>query len=144
MKSPHSLHVGLAAAIAVMIAAGSANAQTRRIVRFQKLSDFPVSVDSTGWSALFRVQNWMILKETTSPADSVTVINVSNPANPQRVSSMSLTVGTVSTRAADFGTGISELRCLEQLYRHTRGEFKRLQNAYCKGQHGWDVCNFRQ
>jgi hypothetical protein len=88
VKAPFTLHIVLSAAIVIILATGSANAQTRRIIRFQKMSDFLVSVDSTGWSTLFQSQNWMILKETTGPADSFTVIDVSDPANPQRMSYM--------------------------------------------------------
>jgi hypothetical protein len=52
-------------------------------VLFQKLSDFPISVQSTAgsWSAL--TGDSIILKETNSPSGTpFTVINVSDPANP--------------------------------------------------------------
>jgi hypothetical protein len=53
----------------------------QNIVRFQKLSDYPVSVDSNGWSA--RAGDSIILRETNAPAGTpFTVINVSNPASP--------------------------------------------------------------
>ena len=48
-------------------------------MRFQKLSDFPVSV-SDGWSA--EAGDSIILKESNSPAGMFTVVNVSDPANP--------------------------------------------------------------
>jgi hypothetical protein len=87
VKKPLFRYVVLSAVIAVVIlVTGSASAQTRRIIRFQKLSDSPVSVDSTGWSALY--QNEIMLKENTGPADSFTVIDVSTPTNPQRMSCM--------------------------------------------------------
>jgi hypothetical protein len=54
--------------------------QPQNIVRFQKLSDFPVTCDSTGWSA--RAGNSIILKENPSPTGMFSVINVSNPTNP--------------------------------------------------------------
>lgn len=49
-------------------------------VFFQKLSDFPVFIDSTCWSA--RSGDSIILKENPSPAGMFTVINAANPANP--------------------------------------------------------------
>jgi hypothetical protein len=59
-----------------------------RIIRFQKLSDFPVSVDSTCWSALDQPSGYpayqMILKETTNPANVVTRLDVANPTSPRR------------------------------------------------------------
>ena len=53
--------------------------QPQNIVRFQKLSDFPIS-DSGGWSA--RSGDSIILKESPSPAGMFSVINVKNPTNP--------------------------------------------------------------
>ena len=54
--------------------------QRQGIVRFHKLGDFPISTDSTGWSA--RSGDSIILKENPSPAGMFSVINVSNTASP--------------------------------------------------------------
>jgi hypothetical protein len=55
--------------------------QPQNIIRFHNLSDFPISTDSSCWSA--RAGDSIILRETNAPIGTpFTVINVSNPANP--------------------------------------------------------------
>ncbi|MBN1130463.1 MAG: fibronectin type III domain-containing protein [Chitinispirillaceae bacterium] len=54
--------------------------QPQQTVQFLKLSDFPVSCDSTGWSA--RSGDTIVLKENPSPAGMFSVIDVKDSAHP--------------------------------------------------------------